>query len=788
MPGAPKSEKMKNLVGRGKIRFYPVEQLSYDAIVLCGGEMKAIVTARECNPHGVGAVCMTAGEGNWNAELTNQLRGKTVYVMMDIDAPGEKAAQGHLARIRMVAKWVGWVRLPLDRDKYPKGDVNDFVGQERGDLWSVIQATEQWTPPIASPKTEEGEVAEVPFNETTRSENVGKRLRFTGVVTASIPQSYIVPKTLKVVCDKAQKPCHLCAVFPVDETVFKVDADSPCVMSMIEDTSLKVQEATRAGLGIPKDCPVVEVLVEDHYDVEDVRVSPSLDISNRDTDKTMQRAVCVSCRADLNESFEFEGRLYPHPKTQQATLVISESRATHDALDRYEPTDLEDLREFQPESWDAEGLTRKLDEIHSDMEDNVTHVFFRRDLHLFFDLFMHSCLLLRLEEKRVKGWTELLIVGDSANGKSEVARCLRDHYGLGEIVVCKQATEAGLLGGLNKIGNTWFVTWGALPTHDKRAVILEELKGAKVEVIGALTDCRSSGVAEMHKIEKRRTHARTRLLALSNPRGANRTMDSYSYGVEAVRDLIGSPEDVRRFDAALVTTDADVDPVALADKQRSPARVSHRYTADLCRRLVLWAWTRRDYQVEFEDAALSAARDAAQDMPDRYSAAIPLVDRGSMLAKLCRLSAALACRTFSCSEDLQHTVVRECHVRYVVAALERIYSHKNFGYLYFSEAMQTRQAMVEPETIKLFMESLPYPREVKDNLLSTDTMDLTDIQDWCAWSRDEAHQLMSLLVRKRALRRVGPRYIKTPDFIQWLKQVELVDKPDHVKRDEKERF
>ena len=229
---------------------------------------------------------------------------------------------------------------------------------------------------------------------------------------------------------------------------------------------------------------------------------------------------------------------------------------------------------------------------------------------------------------------------------------------------CKNATVAGLLGGLQQMGNRWFVTWGVIPTHDKRLVVLEELKGTSVEVISKLTDMRSSGVAEIPKIEKRRTHARTRLIALSNPR-SDRPLSSYNFGIESIKELIGGLEDVRRFDFALLVSNTEIDAATLNKLQQYRPAGNQIFDAESCRRLILWAWTREPSQIQYGSGAYEQILSEATRLCSIFTESIPLVDRGSMRLKLARLSASLACRTFSCDDTLENVIIRECHVEYI---------------------------------------------------------------------------------------------------------------------------
>jgi hypothetical protein len=497
----------------------------------------------------------------------------------------------------------------------------------------------------------------------------------------------------------------------------------------------------------------------------------------------MQPAVCIGNGLELNEPYKMVGRMFPHPQTQQATLLISKFEPTRDALSTYEARDLEPLQVFQPGDWTTTALGEKLNDIYKDFASIVTGVFQRQNMHLTFDLSYHSPLHLSLNGTNEKGWVETLVVGDSAQGKSEAIKSLMQYYQLGEKVECKNATVAGLLGGLQQSsGGRWFATWGFFPRHDKRLLVLEELKGADVNVIGRLTDMRSSGIAELPKIEKQRTLARTRLIALSNPRGEGRTIASYNYGIEAIRELIGGLEDVRRFDLCLIVASDEVDSAEINRLTASRNGAHSQYTAELCRSLILWAWTRTPEQVFLDKTISNYLLDRATEICSRYSQTIPIVDSGSMRLKLARLAAALAARTFSCTDDMLGVRVRECHIDAIVQTLDAIYGAKAFGYRDFSEAIQQVSTLIDPKLIQAKFQSLSFPYEFINNILRTDRIELQDLQDFTGGDRTEANGLLGFLVRKHALRRDGRSYRKTPPFIEFLRMLlekkPFSDRPD----------
>jgi hypothetical protein len=794
LPGAPGAEKFKNTRSHSKLRLHPIEQLSYDEILICGGEIKAFVALEELNVHGVGCLSATAGEGAWDRDFTIKLKNKTrVWVCMDIDEGGRKAATKLLAQLYGACRWVGDIVLPLDPDAYPKGDINDYCATERQLLWPLLEACEQWKPKITSELTDD-EPSEVDVVAACDSAHAGKRVKLRASVIAMTESPYVIPRTLIPRCERDQNCCALCRVFMEPEReAHTIPSESSAILEMTGEKKSAMREAMMNGIGVPRVCKTVEFDVVDHYTVEDARISPPLDIASRVVDGRPQMAVCVGGGLELNEAYEMTGRMWPHPKTQAAALLISKHDRLQDALTTYEPG--EGLEIFQPAAWTPEALHDTLCHIYSDMAANVTRIFNRQDIHLTVDLTYHSSLLLDFDgQKNIKGWAETLIIGDSALGKSGVA-CgtdgsggLMKHYGLGQRMDCKNASVAGLLGGCEEIMGKWFVMWGVIPNNDRGLVILDELKGTSIENLGKLTDMRSTGRAEMTKIVRRKTHARTRLCALSNAR-LDRLIASYSFGgIEAIKDLIGALEDVRRFDMALVVSGADVD---ITDPNKLAATrpyVEHRFTGDLCRSLVLWAWTRRADQVIFSQATCRSVIEAAVSLCGKFTEAIPLVDRGSMRLKLARLSAALAARTFSTDETRENIVVRNCHVQYVHDFLSRIYSTHTFGYLEYSEAIQLNETLVDVDLIKKRINDTPFPRDFCKQILRAPMVDMADLQDWTGWQRDNANDLLSFFVRKHAIRRAGRNYMKTPPFIELVKHMLengcLIERPAHIKEEE----
>lgn len=779
LPGAPGPEKFRNLRGYTATSLYPIKQLIYPVIWLCGGEMKALAVKRLMNPHQVGAITVTAGEGNWDHSFNVLIKDKYIYICMDIDDAG-KAAKRILANaIHKSAKGVYLIDLPLDFKKYPKGDVNDWIGSEKAssaDLLAVMKSAKRF---IAPEVEKSSEVISCRLIDAAKANQIGRTIQCNATISALDPVPFIVPKKVGVRCTRDQPFCDGCKVniSNLDETTgltsVTIEPVNEGLLEMVNTSKKNLKPALLVAIGAPG-CRIAEFFYEDWYNVFDGRLTTPLELNGDNKEHIIQPAFMVTNKQlELNIPYRIQGCPFPNPITSQATLLIDNIVEIEDGLTSYKfnDTELTKLQIFQPEQWDFDSLQHKLDDIYTDLSFNVTRIFNRKNLHIAFDLAYHSVLYFNLESRLQHGWINCLIAGDSSQGKSEVALRLIEHYGLGIRYDCKNASEAGLVGGLQQMGNRWFVVWGVIPIHDRQLVMLEEVKGADPMVLSKTTDMRSSGIAQITKIERRTAFARTRLVFISNPR-SNRQVAAYTYGIEVIKELIGSPEDIRRFDYALLLSEQEINSQEINSLIMSHKMKDPFYSNDLCRRAILWSWTRNPDQVIFEEESIEAGLRISQEMCKEFSETVPLCDKGTMRYKLARMAVALACRTFSTDNGVD-VIVKPCHFEFIHKYLMEIYSNPFCGYKDFSEAQIYTSTLRDPDQIGKMIRGTKYPRDLVEQLLHSEQIMLSDICDWCETSRDAGQKILSLFIRKRALFRNGLQYTKSSGFIALLKKLLL---------------
>jgi len=773
LPGAPGALKMKNAHGFGKVTWYPVEQLElYNTLVLTGGEAKAIVAAYELNAHGIGAFTATCGEDNIPYDMLTDLKGKRVIICMDVDEPGRKAAIRVATVVKLYADWVGILTLPLDTAIYPKGDINDFK-VAGGQLYPLLEHVEEFTPEYVDRLTIDESIPEdLDLQYAIHADNSGKRIRLKGVVATLDTTPYLVPKDIVIKCTEDQDYCAICPIKQRGRREFTIPPESPSILEFVKSSTKQHLEIIKQTVGIPSCCRVCEHEKLREYNVEDVRIGPSLDVGNRSEARQAVPALVVGSGLSSNESYEFTGKLFADPNTQQATLLMSDAQPTKDALASFALENAQELGLFWPREWSVEACEEKLQHIYDDFSANVTDVRGRNDLHFVLDLLYHSPLLINFDGSNEKGWVEVMIIGDSDTGKSRCTEHLVKHYGLGSIVDCANLTPAGIIGGMEKIADRWWISWGQLPCSDQRALFMDEFMEAPPLVLPAIRRTRASGIATVTKIGRVwETRARTRLALVSNPLNKLK-MHAYPYGVTAIGELAGTPQDVRRFDIAMVVTDKDVDRKIIDCQKALRPHVPHVHTSELCRKLVLWAWTRSREQVIFPNETVVRIMQESMALGDEFTDAVPLISKGSMRFKLARLAASVAARLFSCNDDYSSIVVLPVHVDVICRLLRRLYNSPACGYAEYTAAQKILDEILDPDLVERAICETKFPRELCRSMLAQDYIEPQDFADWCGTTLGEAQDLLSLFIRKYAMIRKRNYYRKTPVFINMLKRLQ----------------
>lgn len=775
LPNAPGAEKMRNVPGRGKSRLFPIDQLQFDSLVICGGECKAIVASQQLNVHGIGAICVTGAEGTWDTEWNKYLHKKKVYICLDIDNAGKAAAQKLAHYVYKPAEEVVIVALPLDDKTYPKGDINNFIHDESGDLYNaLLTCGTDYAPKLGNGLgLDEGEYLQRSISQSIEADNVGSRSAVDVTVIGLSEQRYSLPKTVKISCGFDNDECGTCNVYGKQKNPrFTVPVEHPSIISMCDSSDKEVASTLRHKIiGIPEKCKKHVIVVEERYGAEIAVVSQpvGLESTSANDARHVQKALLVCDGVELNATLRVYTRAQPDPRTQETVLLTGHYDKLLDALDTADQTGNDSLEAFKPVDNSLEALEAKLAEIAEDLSCNVTNIYQRSDMHRVIDLVSHSPIGMTLEGTAQKGYIEALIIGDTGQGKSDCTKKLSKHYGAGHTVDGATVSVAGLIGGNQQLAGMWVTTWGALPANDRKWLIWEEVKRTPVEVLSALTETRSSGIARISKIRAGSRMARVRLLGTSNTR-SDRFLRTYGSGVDAVLELIGQPEDVRRFDLCYAVSADDIEGDVIHAATRPTAK--HIFTSSLCHRLLTWVWTREARHVVFSPEVKDVLFEKAQGLSTDYVDTVPIVDRGTIRLKLARIAASTACRTYS-TDDGENVLIQIRHVLSAYNFLKSIYDGDAMGYKRYSERHKATAHMGEAKSKAVIkaISNQPYAATVAEYLSTRTFVNEKELAMLGCMSPEDCKTLLGVLLRNGGIEYKGNNVIITGALRETLRKV-----------------
>jgi len=767
--------KMLPLVpGEAATQLFPLVDPLPPEVLIVEGEWDAMLMHQEGLTQ---TLTVTAGTGIWKPWMTPLFEGRTVTILPDNDDAGRTGS----AKIAAILSNVATIAICQIPNLPAKGDVTDFFVEQQRSADELRALIADATPYVVAPShVDEGEALRTPLHRASDAALRGRRLELPVLLSGKAMTPYTVPYEFRVTCDMSNK--RFCAICPMQEANGSKDvtltASDPAVLSLIGVTSQAQYAAIKALAKAVPQCNRPQLEIKSSVNIEELRLIPELDNStgDGDTEYVSRQGFFLGHGLLPNRSYAMRGYSHPHPKTQATVHLLSEAEPAQDNISAFALTPglRDELRMFQ-----ADGLvTDKFRDIYDDFAGSVHRILDRFDMQIAYDLVWHSAIGFYFNGAYVRrGWVEAMVMGDSGQGKTEMADNLLRHYGLGYRLPAEQTSMAGLIGGLEKMGDTWMLGWGAIPLNDKRLLIIDEAQGLASTAIEGMSDVRASGVAEITKIRTERTNARCRLIWLANPI-SGLTLSQHNQGVLAIKELFKKPEDIRRLDFAIAVASGDVD-FARSINVRHAVSTEPRYRSDLCRSLVLWAWSRRADQIVFSSDATDRILAAATDMGRRYHSSIPLVEPSDQRLKLARLAVAAAARVYSTDESGEQLLVRAEHVSFVVDFLTRAYTAKGMAYTEYSEAMRRGEELTpdEAEDVRREIEGWTASAEAVEFLRTTSVFRKTDLVDGLGWDDIYAKMQLRFLQGKRLIRPTRTGYYKAPAFISLLRTMAGADAP-----------
>lgn len=729
--------------------------------IICAGE-KDMAVARS---HGFNAITLTGGEKALPAFI-NPFRNRNIAICYDNDAPGIQGAQALASYLQPYANIVKVVTGFHDICQESGEDITDFFvkyGKQKEDLIKYIKETPIYTAEDAKEERRK-RYPLVTLTEAGLSEYLGKTLQANVQVVSTYSETFELPTTIIGTKTSVSSGSTRTNTLQVGAKVTWEYTEKNCkdILKLI-DCNLSentIRENTNILLGLPKN--ESSVLHEVVTKTTVYKASVADIYSNTDRYAETREYDCYILGESLNSSSKYAitFRLVPHPYKGQANcIIILNAEPIEDDIDKLIITDK--VKQHLDKFRNLEGTVPEKMNLLTQMVKNFIGYNGYDQLIQAIDLSYNTVLQFNWDkEKGMRGYLDTLIVTESRIGKSSTANALQNLYELGAFVSLAgaNATVAGIVGGSVKTGSTFKTKAGVIPINHKGLIVFEELAKSDAGLLKQLTDIRSSNEVRITRVAGTLTlPAYVRMITLSNTKNSStraKPINSYPFGIDILTELVGTPEDIARYDICLV----------LGETQGQPDDVvfPEAFERETYKTKIRWVWSRKPEQVILSKDLCNYIRSKCKELNATYDSHIKIFGTEAW-KKVSRLAVAVACYLVSTDDTYEKIIVRKEHVDWAVDYLISIYDNRTFKLKEFvsSERMYTEidedgVALLQDLYIKYTTALLQLERS---NVLTKQSMMATTGLD-----NDGYNKMMQQLVRGLFIRFEEYNIVPTPRF------------------------
>jgi len=535
--------------------------------------------------------------------------------------------------------------------------------------------------------------------------------------------------------------------------------------------------------GVPS-CTKYKITVTEKVNITEIMAIPMAEagdaVETNAKEYVMRKLYSVGVNLQENKYYELLGYVYNNPKDQTATVMIKGATPLQDIIEKFQLTDQvkRDLKAFRPDAWDMVKINEKLVDICDQLTRNVTKVVERDDFLLGTLLAYHSVLQFYApwDTELLRGWVELIVIGDTGTAKSKLVRTLMQYIGLGSSINAETSSRTGITYKLEQQGGkgSWFCVWGAYPLADGGFINVDEPQALTKDEWGEMTIAREEGVLRIKRSVTAETNCRVRAVMTGNAPGGKRLAD-YAHGCETLKEIFNN-EDVRRFDFGMFLRTGDVAPEVY--NQPLDERKTGYMSPERLKDSVLFAWSRKPEQVEIRPEVADEILKITTELSKVYGDAteVPLVSPSTQRNKVARLVVALATLTNSTDETGEKVVPRVGHVQYIYHYLKALYNSPACGLNHYAR-LAVKEEELSPEKFAKLRGKVQELECLKDAYAFGSCMitfarqrylRLGDVEAMLGVDKQEAKDLVTLLTRMKMVINTSGGYRKTARFNAFL--------------------
>lgn len=746
-----KEPKCLNLRGLGQRRYYPYEAFDQQEVVVVEGE-KDCVAARS---QGLNAVTGTGGSAIPVDEV-GLFKDKDVVLMLDSDTVGQRSVNTYLQLLKNLASSIRIIRLP-QKDFVDYYNACKVTG-ETPNVWQyAVEHTEY------EKQKQMGEAQDVSLVRSEFTEHLNTWIKLHNMSVVGVePKIYTVPTKLKCVCrnSKCNKPCPLAFSTTNPELAQEVEVDPRQLLRFMDSADSAQDNYLRQVFG----CKSVSAEPTDFINCQKIIFQESASFIDGLEEASFENRYGVYMYTDYRLSatlkYDFEACRVTNPSTQQNYYVIRDAECVNVAKPVLDMTMLSHFKEAGDKAATAEEL------INGYYAEWMPELGIEGRPDLFGAILLTYCSVTEIPWQGgiIKGWLDTMCIGDTRTGKSQMAQRFVKAIGMGGYINGENARRTGVIGGVQRFGDSWVVTWGAIPMNDRGLLMIDEASGLEVDDIKDLSSTRSSGAVTLNKIVKGEARARTRLLWFSNPRSGRNLSDFYWKGFGAFQEFIPVMEDQARFDLVLSAAREDIDVLNGIDVE------THVYLAPW-QALFSLAWSIPADDIRIAKDVKLAVRETAKSLNEELGGG-SLVVGVAVHEKILRLSCAFAVACGSYDVATGFLEVTEKHVRFAKEFLELTLNKPSLGYGDYIREFKRAQAK-RADNMN-FVRTLIAVHPAIKALLTATSFKGYQFQEILGIDKNDSSKIMSDLITRGLLRPgSGASYVPDKLLMEIAKQMEV---------------
>lgn len=766
------------------VRLYGIDELiasNKKQVILCEGEWDRIITQQE----GFLAVTGTGGCGTFRPEWVNYFEEKDLVIIYDKDDEGQKAAHSVVLQAFKNTK-IGSIKnvvLPLRGTKDDK-DLTDFFHKRNlsaSDLQKIIDET-----PSHNYVQCEEQVEIVTLNsfvEIEKKENISKHVQCDMTVCGETSETFHAVEEFRITfCQKLKEgKCHDCNE-PIKVKHGSREYIGSCMSTDVQVINMLRQYCCKYGqkpsIEITKRTVIKEFFCHQRVNRISQVKSDSGEIIQQIDGKNQELVEhCVyylSSDSIKPGNYLATGYVTTHPKSQRVTYLIETLIPQEDDYQAFRlENNIKHLSAFQQLS---------LNEIITDINNNVTKIYGHDEVLLSILLTYCSPLWIRFNQENIRGWLVSVIIGDSGLGKTQTYNKLAEFAGIGDCLSGITSTRTGLAYALSEHKQKgWQVKIGRYPANSGKILTIDEVQYISEEDIRTISKGMNEGFIQIDRVASKGYESMTRLIMLANPK-KDRVMDSFSYGCESLKSVFPAPV-IRRIDLGVFVNAGNVQGLDFINA-KSQASKGSKITPDMLRAVIYWSWNLKSNQISFTNQAENDCLAFATSLSKMYGNAgdIPLVSPSDFRHTLARISAAFAVLSVSTNSDFSCLIIENKHVELAAELILKVYSHDNCGLDTYSDNQRKNNQVDDYDTIKGKFIDLKNRGKFSgsgeqhfiamiDVLRSKDVIRRDDLAEQVGCSADTISTHIKFLKRYNLIDTGKRGYFKTPKFVKFLRKL-----------------